>query len=439
MALKILLADDNITAQKMGSKILTDAGHEVIAVSNGAAAVKKIASEKPDLLILDIYMPGYSGLEVCEKVKNSLETAHMPVLLTVTNMEPFNPEDSQRVKADGVMIKPFEASDLMAVAEKFEHKIESAKSAPAAAEIPDTVKIPVIEEFKDASYEDWKSEAPPNTGAEQPRISVPQEIAVSPALGFDEFTVSEPLSVLPPFEMAAPAPVVGEEYGTDNVLELAPEPAVQHAAETEIAPAPGLEYTSAPQAAEVEVAPAPELELASEPGPPEIPIVQDAALVTTPEEMAQFTTKFGEEHPEEIAVGIAMPGLGPEPVSEPAVEPAAEAEVPADLVAEAVPMKTDSAAGFAVSTGGAAAAPALEPLPEPPHDELVGQFAAELDQATQERAAAQPQPQAEPAMDMQAAQPSPEAEEEKISAAVDKVLERYREELVAAIIRELKG
>ena len=93
MSLKILLADDSMTAQNMGKKILTDAGYEVIAVSNGAAAVKKIAEHKPDLAILDIYMPGYTGLEVCERVKGTLETSRMPVLLTVGKMEPYRIED----------------------------------------------------------------------------------------------------------------------------------------------------------------------------------------------------------------------------------------------------------------------------------------------------------------------------------------------------------
>ena len=64
MALKILLADDSTTAQNMGKKILTEAGYEVVAVSNGAAAVKKIAEHKPDMIVLDVYMPGYTGLEV---------------------------------------------------------------------------------------------------------------------------------------------------------------------------------------------------------------------------------------------------------------------------------------------------------------------------------------------------------------------------------------
>ena len=93
MAFKILLADDSMTAQNLAKKILIDVGYEVIAVSNGAAALKKIASERPDLLILDIYMPGYTGLEVCEKIKTAPGTAHTPVLLTVAPMEPYeNPQ-----------------------------------------------------------------------------------------------------------------------------------------------------------------------------------------------------------------------------------------------------------------------------------------------------------------------------------------------------------
>ena len=48
MALKILLADDSMTAQNMGKKILTEAGYDIIAVSNGAAALKKIAELKPN-------------------------------------------------------------------------------------------------------------------------------------------------------------------------------------------------------------------------------------------------------------------------------------------------------------------------------------------------------------------------------------------------------
>ncbi len=123
MARKILLADDSVTAQNMGRKILADAGYEVIAVNNGSAALKKIAELKPDLVILDVYMPGYSGLEVCQRLKESQETARIPVLLTVGKLEPFKPEEAQRVRAEGYIVKPFEASELLSALSKLEDKV----------------------------------------------------------------------------------------------------------------------------------------------------------------------------------------------------------------------------------------------------------------------------------------------------------------------------
>ncbi len=123
MARKILLADDSVTAQNMGRKILADAGYEVIAVNNGSAALKKIAELKPDLVILDVYMPGYSGLEVCQRLKESPETARIPVLLSVGKLEPFKPEEAQRVRADSYIVKPFEASELLSALSKLEDKV----------------------------------------------------------------------------------------------------------------------------------------------------------------------------------------------------------------------------------------------------------------------------------------------------------------------------
>ena len=123
MARKILLADDSVTAQNMGRKILADAGYEVIAVNNGSAALKKIIEIRPDVVVLDIYMPGYSGLEVCQRLKESPETARIPVLLTVGKLEPFKPEEAQRVHAEGFIVKPFEASELLSALSKLEDKV----------------------------------------------------------------------------------------------------------------------------------------------------------------------------------------------------------------------------------------------------------------------------------------------------------------------------
>jgi CheY-like chemotaxis protein len=107
----------------MGRKILADAGYEVITVNNGSAALKKIAEHKPDLIVLDVYMPGYSGLEVCQRLKEAGETSRVPVLLTVGKLEPFKPEEAKRVRADAFIVKPFEASELLSALSKLEDKI----------------------------------------------------------------------------------------------------------------------------------------------------------------------------------------------------------------------------------------------------------------------------------------------------------------------------
>jgi len=123
LARKILLADDRLTAQNMGRRILSDAGYEVTTVNNGSAALKKIAESKPDLIVLDVYMPGYGGLEVCQRLRESRETARIPVLLTVGKLEPFKPEEARRVRADAFIVKPFEASELLTALTKLEDRI----------------------------------------------------------------------------------------------------------------------------------------------------------------------------------------------------------------------------------------------------------------------------------------------------------------------------
>src|SRR5437899_2487009 len=168
-----------MTAQNMGKKILSDAGYDVVAVSNGAAAVKKIAEQKPDIIILDVYMPGYSGLEVCEKVRGSLDTLKTPVLLTVGKMEPYKPEDANRVKADGVIIKPFEASDLLAIVKKFEERIALVPPPPI---VEQTVRLErqYQEEEIMAAETVVEHHSTGKTGM-QPMVEVPDHMASSAA------------------------------------------------------------------------------------------------------------------------------------------------------------------------------------------------------------------------------------------------------------------
>src|SRR5436190_22029924 len=68
-------------------------------------------------------MPGYGGLEVCQRLKESGETMRIPVLLSVGKMEPFKADEAKRVRADAHIVKPFEASELLAALAKLEDRI----------------------------------------------------------------------------------------------------------------------------------------------------------------------------------------------------------------------------------------------------------------------------------------------------------------------------
>src|SRR5262249_50682549 len=195
--MKILLADDSVTAQNMGKKILTEAGYEVVAVSNGAAAVKKIAEQKPDIIILDVYMPGYTGLEVCEKVRGSIETLKTPVLLTVGKMEPYKAEEGNRVRADGVIIKPFEASDLLAIVKKFEERIGQNPAPPL-------VRQPVgVDRFTE---EEVEHPEPIVVTAPQPTVEVPDHMATASA--FSDLLGADSANSLNQFDMHKASPAV---------------------------------------------------------------------------------------------------------------------------------------------------------------------------------------------------------------------------------------
>jgi DNA-binding response OmpR family regulator len=118
MALKILLADDDMTAQTIGRKILAAIGYDVVTASNGVDAIKKIAEVHPDIVLLDVYMAGYSGVELCKKLKATAEWAKIPILLTVGKLEPFSAEQGIEVKADGLIVKPFDVENLITAVEK---------------------------------------------------------------------------------------------------------------------------------------------------------------------------------------------------------------------------------------------------------------------------------------------------------------------------------
>jgi len=109
----ILLADDSATIQKLVLQIFgEDDGFKVVAVSNGDAAVRQFDQVQPHIVIADVFMPGKNGYEVCAFVKDHPVLQHTPVVLLVGAFESFDAAESERVRADGQITKPFEPQAL---------------------------------------------------------------------------------------------------------------------------------------------------------------------------------------------------------------------------------------------------------------------------------------------------------------------------------------
>lgn len=260
MARTVLLADDSVTAQNMGRRILIDAGYEVITVNNGSAALKKIHESRPDLIVLDVYMPGYGGLEVCQRLKESSDTSRIPVLLTVGKMEPFKPEEARRVRADAHIVKPFDASELLAALTKLEDRIvphaepprgrksktekksRSWQVADPAVSFDDahSDKISYLTEVKQKQSERHQHDETFESPVESGRGSAPQEEVPAPV---EKPRMAMPMSVYAAEQLrelpvvAEPAPAA-EEFSRQKENEQSQSSPAEAQEESSVAPAP---------------------------------------------------------------------------------------------------------------------------------------------------------------------------------------------------------
>jgi CheY-like chemotaxis protein len=106
---KLLLADDSVTIQKVVDLTFVDEGVQVVAVSNGAEAIERLAEISPDVVLADVFMPGVTGYQVCEYIKQNEKLKHIPVMLLVGSFEPFDEAEARRVGADDILTKPFQS------------------------------------------------------------------------------------------------------------------------------------------------------------------------------------------------------------------------------------------------------------------------------------------------------------------------------------------
>jgi PleD family two-component response regulator len=110
----LLFADDNESMRNMVRALLEASGHTVELAPDGAAALASVHAREPDLLILDLEMPGMSGFEVCRAVKQNPFTARVPVLMLTGQGDVSYKVAGFEAGADDYLAKPFDPRELRA-------------------------------------------------------------------------------------------------------------------------------------------------------------------------------------------------------------------------------------------------------------------------------------------------------------------------------------
>lgn len=136
MGSRILLADDSITIQKVVNLTFSDEGIDVVAVSNGDVAERRLAEVNPDLVLADIFMPGKNGYELCEAIKQNSQFRNVPVVLLVGAFEPFDQAEARRVRADAHLTKPFESRTLVETVRRLINASAHSTGGPIGAMTP---------------------------------------------------------------------------------------------------------------------------------------------------------------------------------------------------------------------------------------------------------------------------------------------------------------
>ena len=109
---RILLADDEEDIKTVVTMFLRSQGYEVVTAYDGLDTLEKVRSEKPDLILLDIMMPVLDGYEVCKRLKEDEQTAHIPILILSAAAHAESVKRGLKAGAQDYIIKPFEPEKL---------------------------------------------------------------------------------------------------------------------------------------------------------------------------------------------------------------------------------------------------------------------------------------------------------------------------------------
>ncbi|MBN1972482.1 MAG: response regulator transcription factor [Sedimentisphaerales bacterium] len=139
---KILVVDDEEDIRELVELNLSHEGFKVLSCETGEEALEKAGSELPDLIILDLMLPGIDGLEVCKKLKSNLKTENIPVVMLTAKGEETDVVTGLEVGADDYVTKPFSGKVLVARVRRLLRKADVNTGDKAVLKIGDLVIDP---------------------------------------------------------------------------------------------------------------------------------------------------------------------------------------------------------------------------------------------------------------------------------------------------------
>jgi CheY-like chemotaxis protein len=113
MIQKVLVIDDDIISQNLLRSTLSRAGYSVIAASNGPEGIDRAAEERPDLIILDVMMPGMDGGEVAECLKNDPKTKDIPIIFLSSLITEKGIKINSKKETIVYLSKPYNRDELL--------------------------------------------------------------------------------------------------------------------------------------------------------------------------------------------------------------------------------------------------------------------------------------------------------------------------------------
>jgi two-component system cell cycle response regulator DivK len=119
MTKRILVVEDQEDNRRIIRDLLTSAGYELIEAQDGAEGVRLAASERPDLILMDIQLPVLDGHEATRRIKQNPDLRHIPLIVVTSYALSGDEQKATAAGSDGYVAKPFSPRQLLATIRKF--------------------------------------------------------------------------------------------------------------------------------------------------------------------------------------------------------------------------------------------------------------------------------------------------------------------------------